>query len=591
MGDTGGRGRPELPQHVRFPLTSIRSVALLMALSLAACAHFNPAAGQANAPGASGSDTAADPNYGAYMGARYAASRHDIVKASELYQEALKSDPDNDELLNGAFFYAAAAGDMDTAEDLAQRLVKTEADGRAPRLVLAVAALKKGDFAAARMNIAQSARGPFTGLTLTLLDAWAAQGTGDTALALKELNDVPDQGGTATLANYTRALVLEMAGRDKEADAAYQLALGQGNSSPRLVEAYGRFLERAKRDDDARALYNRFASQESLQPVCEAGLARIAAGTVPDPLIATAQQGAAEALFGIGTSLSDQSSSDIAVLYLQLALNLDPHHDLARLVLADRYENLQKYEDAIATYRAMDQDGPYWPAAAVQAAVDLGKLKRYDEAVSELQDLGKQWPDHIAVWTALGDIYRDQEKYTEAADAYDKAIKTLNPVADKDWPLFYARAVSEERSKQWPDAERDLLQALKLSPDQPEVLNYLGYSWVDQGKNLPQALAMLEKARTLSPYDGYIVDSVGWAYYRLGRYDQAVTTLENAVQLVPGDATINDHLGDAYWKAGRKLEARYQWANALAFEPDAKEKAGLEAKLKNGLTLADGGAD
>ncbi|HTQ25116.1 MAG TPA: tetratricopeptide repeat protein, partial [Candidatus Binataceae bacterium] len=353
----------------------------------------------------------------------------------------------------------------------------------------------------------------------------------------------------------------------------------------------GRFLEAAKRDDDARALYTRFLTQESLAPVCQAGLARIAAGTVPDPLVGSAQQGAAEALFGIGTSLSDQSSTDTAVLYLRLALYLDPHHDLARLVLADRYENLQKYDDAIATYRDMDHDGPYWPAASVQAAVDLGKLKRYDEAVSELQRLAKDRPDDLAVWTALGDIYRDEEKYTEAADAYDRAIKTLNPVADKDWPLFYARAVSEERSKQWPDAERDLLQALKLSPDQPQVLNYLGYSWVDQGKNLAQALAMLEKARTLSPYDGYIVDSVGWAYFRLGRYDMAVKTLEDAVLLVPGDATINDHLGDAYWKAGRKVEARYQWSNALAFDPDAKEKAAIELKLKSGLALADGSGD
>ena len=165
-------------------------------------------------------------------------------------------------------------------------------------------------------------------------------------------------------------------------------------------------------------------------------------------------------------------------------------------------------------------------------------------------------------------------------------MKLLNPVTSKDWPLYYARGVSEERAHRWNEAERDLQQALKLSPEQPEILNYLGYSWVDQGRNLPQAVAMLEKARALSPMDGYIVDSVGWAYYRLGRYADAAKTLEEAVLLVPGDPTINEHLGDAYWRVGRKLDAHFQWSHAIAFGADETQKAEIEKKLQSGIMAA-----
>jgi tetratricopeptide (TPR) repeat protein len=195
----------------------------------------------------------------------------------------------------------------------------------------------------------------------------------------------------------------------------------------------------------------------------------------------------------------------------------------------------------------------------------------------------------VTTWTALGDAYRTSEKYDRAADAYDHAVKLLSPVTAKDWPLYYARGVSEERSHRWAEAERDLQYALKLSSDQPQVLNYLGYSWVDQGRNLPEAVAMLEKARALSPYDGYIVDSVGWAYFRLGRYQDSAKTLEQAVLLVPGDATINEHLGDAYWMTGRKLDAHFQWNHALAFGAVDKQKAEIEKKLESGLTVTTAG--
>jgi tetratricopeptide (TPR) repeat protein len=564
---------------LRLPISVVSALAL--AASLSACADMGDIAMTSPSSGTN----AEAASYGDYMSARLAATQHDLSDASKLYRESLSDDPTDADILAHAFLYTAANGDVGEAAHLATRVVATEADNRAARLTLAVAAFKQGDYADARRQIAQSGKGPFTELTLSLLDGWAAAGQGDTKTALADLKLVPTQGGTDILAAYHRALILDLAGQNDEADAAYREALA-GGASPRTVDAYGRFLERNGRTADARTLYTKLASEVAVAPVVAAGLARLDAGTKPERLVPTAADGAAEALFGIAASLTDETSADIAILYLRLTLYLQPHLDLAKIVLADRFEALDKYDDAIAIYRNVDSDSPYKQAASVQIAIDETHLNHNDEAIAELKAIAAAQPGEISTWTALGDAYRSAEKWSDAEDAYDHAVKLLNPVTDKDWPLFYARAVAEERSHHWDLAEADLQHALKLSPDQAQVLNYLGYSWVDQGRNLPQALAMLEKARSLSPFDGYIVDSVGWAYYRLGRYADAAKTLENAVLLVPGDSTINAHLGDAYWKVGRKLDAHFQWSHALAFGPEADDKPKLEEKLKHGLDAA-----
>jgi tetratricopeptide (TPR) repeat protein len=525
-------------------------------------------------------------SFGDYLSARLAASDHNMADAARLYRASLDSSPSDPDLLGRAFLYAAASGDVGAAATLAQRVLAAQPDDRAARLTLAVQQMGLGDYAAARMQIAQTAKGPFTNLTLLLIDAWAAEGVGDTKASLADLKEVTAQGGTDLLSSFHRALILDLAGQTADADAAYRAAMGSGAVSPRVAEAYGRFLERADKVQDARAFYTKMLSDGALAPLATDGLARLDAGKKPDRLIASPAQGAAEALFGIAASVSDESSVDIAIFYLRLALYLAPNLDLAKIVLADHFENLEKFDDAVSIYRTIGPDSPYASASAVQAALDESRLGHNDQALIELQAIARSNPDSVTAWTALGDAYRSAEKFHDAADAYDHAVKLLTPEQPKDWAVFYARAMSEDQSKRWDAAEIDLHHALKLSPDQPQVLNFLGYSWVDKGRNLPEALAMLEKARTLSPFDGYIVDSVGWAYFRLGRYPDAAKTLENAVLLVPGDATINEHLGDAYWKVGRKLEARFQWSHALAFGPEGTQKAELEKKLQSGLDEA-----
>lgn len=565
---------------MRLFLNSV--VAVSAALGLCATAHAATSAAVSSTPSQAEA-------YGSYLAGRLAASEHDMPEAAQLFRQSLAQDPDNPDLLNRALLYTAGAGNVDEAARLADRVIVAAPDDRIARLALAARAIRAHDFAEARNQIDKSAKGPFTALTLSLLDAWSAEGEGNTDAALASLQDVTSEGGTAALHAYHRALILDVAGRNSDADAAYRQALNLAPDSPRMVEAYGRFLERTGRSADARAYYAKYAGDPALAPIVETGNARLAAGKIPDRLVSRPEDGAAEALFGIAASLSDEASADVAILYLRFALYLSPDFDLAKIVLADRLEALKKFEDAIGVYQSIAASSPYHFAAAVQIAVDESRLNQNDKAIADLTALAAQRPNDVTTWTALGDSYRATEKYAQAADAYDRAVKLLNPVTAKDWPLYYARGVSEERSQRWAEAERDLQYALKLSPDQPQVLNYLGYSWVDRGRNLPQAVAMLEKARALSPYDGYIVDSVGWAYFRLGRYQDASKTLEQAVLLVPGDATINEHLGDAYWMTGRKLDAHFQWNHALAFGAVDKQKAEIEKKLQSGLTITAAG--
>lgn len=547
---------------------------LALAVSLSACASLNG--------GDEGKLSAGQNPFGPYLSARLAASEHDLDDAAALYRESLSLDPENPDLIDRAFLYTAVSGDLSQAVALAHKMVADEPDNRAARLALAVEAFKRGDYDEARSQIDKSAKGPFTVLTLSLLDAWATEGQGDSDGALAGLKDVTSEGGTETLASFQSALILDLAGRKDQAEAAYKKTLASG-VSPRAVEAYGRFLERNGRGPEAREFYEKLIDETSVAPIAKRGIARLNAGQVPDRLVSTPAEGAAEALFGIAASLTDQTSADIAILYLQFALALSPNFDLAKIVLADRYESLEKYDAAIEVYSSVGGDSPYKTAAEVQVAVDENKLNRNADATTDLIAITSAHPNDVSAWTSLGDIYRSADNYKAATDAYDHAIKLLDPPVKEDWPLYFARAVAEDQSGHWDLAQADLQTALKLSPNQAQVLNFLGYSWVDHGSHLTEALAMLEKARALSPYDGYIVDSVGWAYYRLGRYADAAKTLENAVLLVPGDSTINEHLGDAYWRIGRKLDAHFQWSHALAFGPDPGEKEKLEKKLQSGL--------
>jgi tetratricopeptide (TPR) repeat protein len=555
----------------------MRRVLPVMALLLAGCA------GQSNAPAPVRPD-AQSAAFSTYLSARFAAGEHDLPQAAHYYGRALANDPGNPSLLALSFFYSTTSGDFEAAGKYAQAVVSANADDRAARLALAVIGFKHKDYADVRKNLSLSAKGPFTTLTSALLDGWAAAATHDSAGMQKDLVTLNQQSGAENMAAFHTALMQDYLGDTAAAETAYKKALGSGQPTPRVLEAYGRFLERNGRGQDAVKLYRSHAAEGGLASVIIPGLARVAAGQKPEALIRVPADGAAETLFGIAASLGDAQSADVSILYLRMALYLRPDLGLAQLLLADRFETLRKFESAIAIYQSIEPSSPYYRMAQVQAALDQQRLGKSDDAIAGLKKLVASQPNDSEAWVALGDTYRASSKFAEAVDAYDHAEKAIPKAAKRDWPMFYARAMAKEKLKRLDDSENDIQQALKLSPEQPELLNYLGYSWVDRGRNIPQALTMLEKARSLRPYDGYIVDSVGWAYYQLGRYEDAAKTLEAAVLLVPGDPTINDHLGDALWRAGRRIDARFQWNHAITFSDNDTDKAAIERKLKTGLS-------
>ncbi|HEY4274977.1 MAG TPA: tetratricopeptide repeat protein [Rhizomicrobium sp.] len=532
---------------------------------------------------AAGGESREQNAFSTYLSARFAAGQHAMPEAARYYGQSLKNDPENPSTLPLAFFYTAASGDLEGSGKYATQIVAKSPDDRSARLALAVIAFKHKNYADARKHLSLSAKGPFQILVISLFDGWAAAASGDVAGAAADMKTLAGQSGAEGLAAFHVALIADYMGQP-EADAVYQKALATNRSSPRMIQAYGTYLERAGRAQDARTLYEKYVGEGPLAAVAKDGMARIAANKKPDPFLHGPEDGVAESLFGMAASLNDRQGADVSILYLRMALYLRPDLALADLLLASRFENLGRYEDAVAVYRKIDKSSPYYRMAATQAAVDESRLDRKSAATTQLRALAQDFPNEAENWIALGDAYRGQENYPAAVEAYDRAEKALGTPEKRDWPLFYARAMSESAAKNWEKAEADIQLALKLSPEQPELLNFLGYSWVDRNEHIPEALAMLEKARQLRPYDGYIVDSVGWAYYRLGRYEDAARTLEAAVLLVPGDPTVNNHLGDALWKSGRKLEARYQWNHALTFDAEGSEKAEIEQKLKTGLT-------
>jgi tetratricopeptide (TPR) repeat protein len=520
---------------------------------------------------------------GSYLAARHAGIERDSTTAAAYYLNVLKADPRNADLLSRAFLSVLTDGDIDEAGRLADRLIQLDRSDRIARLVIGVRALRQKQYALARQNFAQSVRGPVTDLTASLLSAWALAGAGDTRGAVDTLDRLAGPDWYAIFKDLHAGLILDVANNKKDAGKRYERTYKADPMAVRTVEAYGRYLSRAGAKDDALKVYQEFSKAVPDHPVIVEEMKEIAAGEKLPVLADSPQAGAAESLYGLGSSIGRRGGEDLALIYLQLALYLEPTHTMALLSLADLYESLKKPELAIKVYDRIPPSSPVHRNAEIQIASDLDALDRTDEAKKRLEHLVAEHPKDTEAILALANILRSRKDFAECANVYSKAIANV-PVPEKpNWVMFYFRGICYERSKQWPLAEADLKKALELFPDQPLVLNYLGYSWIDQGVNLDQGMTMIRRAVEQRPDDGYIVDSLGWANFRIGNYDEAVKDLDRAVELKPEDSTINDHLGDAYWRVGRVLEARFQWAHAKDLKPEPEDLPKIEEKLKSGL--------
>jgi tetratricopeptide (TPR) repeat protein len=525
---------------------------------------------------------------GNYLSALVASADRDTPAAEVFYREALRVDPRNPELLERAFAAALANGDETTASSLGEGLVARDPNNSLARLAIAVRDIEQGQYALARGRLTNSdARA--RDLTTALLVAWCYAGQSDLRRALDALDRIRDPAAFA-FRDYHAGLIASLLGNLPEAQKRLRSAYTNDKSSVRFADAYARLLSAQGDSIGATKVYGDFSTIVPRHPIIQGALAELEAHHPLEPLIHNAKEGAAEALYGLGSAGGRQGDELLALVYLRLSLYLRPSSDLTAVTLASLFEQLKRSDDAIAAYQLVPALSPLKVGADIQIALELDGADRKEEAVRRLNDIISQRPHDVEALSALAELQRSAKKYVDAAATYDTAIAAVGIPQRDNWTLFYFRGICYERSKQWPLAEADFKKALELYPDQPLVLNYLGYSWVDQGLNLEEAFKMLRKAVELRPTDGYIVDSLGWAHYKLKQYGEATETLEKAINLKPADPILNDHLGDAYWRVNRRTEAQFQWNHARDMGADAEDLPAILRKIDLGLNDSATGA-
>jgi tetratricopeptide (TPR) repeat protein len=633
---------------------------------------------------------------GSYLAGRFARAQNDAAEAAQFYRNALTHDPDNELLLEQAFQIEAARGDWPRAFKLAEDLVGVQKTHRMAQLALALRDFKAGAWRKSEDHFKAAGSGPIGELTSAMGLAWVELAHGDASGALARL-ELPKQAEWAQFfLRYHRGLVADIAGRRNEARTAYERVYAQDPRTLRTALAYAR--HEAYTGDRKRSLAiideQIQRSQGDGHPLLRSLKAAVQSGKKVDPIVTTPSEGMAEVFYGLGEALIAEGAVGVGVLYMQMALYIEPEHQFALAALASAYEGNKQYADAIITYDRIPRTSPLATAVEIRKAFNLNSLDKVEEAretlarllepakpadageaastsastpaadltalpdgevlrlgkrgeaVEKLQEAlkrlgydietadGRFGPgtrravmafqsknglkadgvvgpatfraivggapgsvdvamdvpvpltvsDKLEILDALGNIMRARKRYAEAIPYYDQALALVTKPERRHWVYYYARGTCYERIKNWEAAEADLEKALSLYPDQPLILNYLGYSWIDQGRKLKEGMAHIEKAVALKPDDGYIVDSLGWAHYMQGNFDEAVRYLERAVELKPDDPVLNDHLGDALWRVGREREARYQWDQALSLKPEPEDEVKIKKKLEAGLS-------
>lgn len=633
---------------------------------------------------------------GSYLAGRFARAQNDAAEAAQFYRNALTHDPDNELLLEQAFQIEAARGDWPRAFKLAEDLVGVQKTHRMAQLALALRDFKAGAWRKSEDHFKAAGSGPIGELTSAMGLAWVELAHDDASGALARL-ELPKQAEWAQFfLRYHRGLVADIAGRRNEARTAYERVYAQDPRTLRTALAYAR--HEAYTGDRKRSLAiideQIQRSQGDGHPLLRSLKAAVQSGKKVDPIVTTPSEGMAEVFYGLGEALIAEGAVGVGVLYMQMALYIEPEHQFALAALASAYEGNKQYADAIITYDRIPRTSPLATAVEIRKAFNLNSLDKVEEAretlarllepakpadageaastsastpaadlialpdgevlrlgkrgeaVEKLQEAlkrlgydieaadGRFGPgtrravmafqsknglkadgvvgpatfraivggapgsvdvamdvpvpltvsDKLEILDALGNIMRARKRYAEAIPYYDQALALVTKPERRHWVYYYARGTCYERIKNWEAAEADLEKALSLYPDQPLILNYLGYSWIDQGRKLKEGMAHIEKAVALKPDDGYIVDSLGWAHYMQGNFDEAVRYLERAVELKPDDPVLNDHLGDALWRVGREREARYQWDQALSLKPEPEDEVKIKKKLEAGLS-------
>lgn len=573
-----------------------RTIAIAVAvLALAATAGFvltSPPMVIERVSAAAGSGAPSAPQKPAGLAAAFLAGRHaqatsDSSAAVTFYDQALTFDPQNISILTNAYFVAAQVGDFETAMSLAKKAYDVEPRAGLAPVLLAVEAFKAKNYDQTWSILSKIPQQSMNGFAMPLLKAWAQVPTQPQDKAEAELATLKSLQDMSEMVEVTQALLAESYGNSDAALAHYDaLAKRIEEQRASIIRVVSGGYRRLGKADRAKEALERYLKVRGRSPSIEAYLEST---TAPQKI--TPQLGMAEALYSAAEMLLLNDANDfraqVATAYAQMALYLEPDFSMAQRFVGTALAARNHLDESNAMLRSIKKSAPDWLESQVLIAENYARQKRTNEAVDILREVAKGsakdkagWPD---VYIAIGDLLRGEKRYGESAAAYDSAIKASPEGKANTWALYYSRGISYERDKKWDLAEKDFRKALELKPDEPNVLNYLGYSYLDRGEKLQEARKLIEAAYAKRPDAAEIMDSLGWVLYTVGEYDKAVVQLERAVEGAPADATINEHLGDAYWRVGRRAEARFQWQRSLSLDVEDSQRAAIQAKIERGL--------
>jgi tetratricopeptide (TPR) repeat protein len=551
----------------------------IIGASLSACA-------QGQSTQASMTDVLASPPQhesfsGSYLAGRFAQRQQDWESAQHFMNSALDYDKGNEQMIQRTFLLALGSGNFESAKALAEKALASGEGDEMALIFLSCEAISRNDFKASKAFLDKLPSEGFGQYTKPLLTAWSLAGEGKKEAALKLLSDnaTPDDPTYRMHAG----MIEEMSGNDKKAEEHYRVVMENGLTLHTAVMV-GNFFLRIGKPAITHTIYEGLDKVYPLNPFVSALSNRDPKQPVPSNA-ARAADGAALALFDLATLLYEKRAYDSAQIYDSLVQLLQPASPFAKMMMGDISALHEQYDKAIASYNAVEPESLVYWLSRIRVTEIYETTNQNDEAIKMLTALSGNPATRVQALVSLGDIYRRHEKFENAVASYDDALAAAGKLTEEHWPIIYARGMAEERLNRWDLAEKDLLQALSFQPDNPMILNFIAYSWANQGVHLDKALAYAKHAAALRPNDGYILDSYGWTLFRLTKYKECINWLEQAVSQIPGDSVLLDHLGDAYWLVGRKNEARYQWKHAHDLSQDPGFKTVVDQKLQHGITV------
>ncbi|MGB1539472.1 MAG: tetratricopeptide repeat protein [Rickettsiales bacterium] len=526
---------------------------------------------------------------GNYLSGRFAANNGDFDYASLYLSRTLRQDPQNAEIAGYAYRMSLITGEMNEAVELARSLYEANDEASNPEIMVFLSEIRQGEYKKAEEVLARFPARGFNVVVLPLLESWLHYAEGRLRKPVEMDGVLRKVAEFAPFVYYQTALINDLAGFEHKAVKQYEQALEFSEHMPhRVVEVLGNLYTRMGMWDKAKALYARYEKENpnSLLDLPDVDALQASQRT-PERVIANAKEGIAEIFFSTASILHNENLNEEALIYVQQVLFLNPHLQAAQLMRGTVLERLERYAEALQAFESLERGTPYYFKGQLRRAYTLNAMGHQQRALELLGELARVLPEQYQVYLTRGDLLMRDKQYAEAVKAYTEALERIGQIAVQHWPIYYARGICAERSDNWELAEADFLKALELQPDQPDVMNYLGYSWLTQKQHVAEAKEMIAKAMEARPMDAHIIDSLGWAHYLIGDYEVALNHLERAIEIMPTDPTVNEHLGDVYWRLGRRNEARFQWQRSIIFGAEEGQAQELKEKLAEGLPPAD----